>query len=171
MAKTFNLYGLQRYSTINVVYDLQKKQIIETLGCNTDVDMINVSEEYAFSTPTHISINGIPYFPSKYEAANIGTVVYSSIDPPRFNIIIANENFLNERAKVKRNTIGIKELSQYDLNGRKRHISQKKVMGESANEHAQRLIKTGVLQVDSLIAPSIQLTSLKTSILPLVNSS
>ena len=154
--KTNNLYGLKRYSKINIVYDLQKRQVIEATGCNLKTDNIIISDEFAFSTPTHISINGIPFFPSKYDIINEGTIVYSSNKPPRFNIEITDDNFLNQRAIVKQNTIGIKDLNLFDINGRKRHLSQNQVMGESANAHAQRQIDAGVLKINPLIVSKIQ---------------
>jgi hypothetical protein len=154
--RNFTLYGLKEGSKINLIYDAQKKEVTKANGCDLNTDIIEISEEISFSIPTHISINGIPFFPTKYEFINSGEIIYSSINPPKENIFLDDDNFLNLRAKTKLNTIALNDLNIYDINGRKRLPQQNQIMKESAREHAQKLIDKGILKIPEEIASKIQ---------------
>lgn len=152
----FNLFGLKQYSKINLTYDVEKKAVTESTGCDVNKDLIEVSDELSFNLPTYIAVNAIPLYPSKYEIINTGKIIYSSFSAPNFSITIDDDSPFNEWSKVKQNTIGLNDLSLYNVNGRKRHFSQQQVMKESANAHAQKLIDAGILKVPSELAPTIQ---------------
>jgi len=154
--ETFTLYGLKSFSKINVVYDIDKKSISETTGCDLIKDLIEISDELAFTIPTHISVNGTPLFPTKYEIINTGKVIYASFSRPDLRINLDDDNIFHEWSKTKENTITINDLQLYDVTGRKRHLSQNQVMGESANFHAQKLIDAGILKIPKDIQSSLQ---------------
>lgn len=148
------LYGLKQKSDINITYNAGTKTIIKTNGCNVDTDYIDISEEICFSIPSHISINGIPIFPSKYEFINVGEVIYSKSQPPKLDIKLTDSNVFSERAKMKQNTITIDSLKLTDLN-RKRTPSQLQVMKESATNHSLKLIEEGVLIIPDKIKSNV----------------
>lgn len=154
--KNQTLFGLKKNSKINLIYDAQKKEVTKANGCELGVDIIEFSEEISFSIPTHISINGIPLFPTKYEFINDGEVIYSCVNPPHENIMFDDDNFLNVRAKTKQNTITLKDLEIHDVFGRKRSPLQNQIMKESAKEHAQKLIDKGILKIPIEIESKIQ---------------
>ncbi|MES2238942.1 MAG: hypothetical protein V4497_01655 [Bacteroidota bacterium] len=154
--RNFTLYGMKEASKVNLTYNTEKKEITQINGCNLITDTIEISEEKSFSIPTHISINGIPFFPTKYEFINNGDVIYSSTSPPIDKIIIIDNNILSERSKVKQNTITFSDITLNDVNGRKRFPSQNQIMKESAKMHAQKLIDKGTLQIASEIEFKIQ---------------
>lgn len=140
------LFGLKRKSQISISYDIAKREIVSVNGINSNESISFVSEELGFNLPLYISIDGVPYFPSKYEFISEGIIVYSSTQSPaRCQYELTDTNFLNERAKIKQNTICHSDLIEYDVPGRKRSVSQNKIMGESANDHAKRLIDNGIL--------------------------
>lgn len=142
------LFGLKQASKINVIYDTESKTVSKANGIDIDAAKINISEEISFSIPTFIIVNGIPLFPSKYEFINKGKVVYGSKHPPLQTIYIDDKNPLTERLKTKENTITLLDLEENDIN-RKRTPSQNQIMGESAKQHAQKLINNGLLIVPS----------------------
>tara|TARA_R110000868_G_scaffold163179_1_gene395316 strand:+ start:865 stop:1674 length:810 start_codon:yes stop_codon:yes gene_type:complete len=154
--KNFTLYGLKKGSKINLTYDAKTKEVTKVNGFDLQTDIIEIAEEISFSIPNHISINGIPFFPTKYEFINSGEVIYSSITPPTENIFLDDDNFINLRAKTKLNTIALNDLILYDINGRKRIPQQNQIMKESAKEHAQKLIDSGILKIPKEVASKIQ---------------
>jgi len=145
MNKNPTLFGLKRKSFASLSYDIDKREVVSAIGFDLTQVSINISEDYAFTIPIFISVNGIPLFPSKYEIINTGIVIYSSLVPPINNYVLNDNNPLHENSKTKQNTIGIKDLNLYDIAGRKRLINQNAVMGESANSHANKLIDNNIL--------------------------
>lgn len=140
------LFGLKQASKINVIYDAESKTVSKANGIEIGTARIYISEEKSFSIPTYIIVNGTPLFPSKYEFINKGEVVYGSKHPPVQTIYIDDKNPLSERLKTKENTIKLIDLEDNDVN-RKRSPSQNQIMGESAKQHAQKLIDSGLLIV------------------------
>src|SRR5258706_145485 len=100
------LFGLKRASNVALIYDIAKGEVISATGFDLPQVQIIKSEDFAFTIPIYISVNAIPLFPSKYEIINNGTIIYSSLVPPENNYVLNDDNPLNERAKIKRNTIG-----------------------------------------------------------------
>ncbi len=142
------LYGLKKDSKIKIYYNIENKCIDRFEGIEDENPQIVISEHIVFSMPMCITINNIPFFPSKYEFINDGEIIYASQTIPRERIKIIDDNFLNERAKVKQNTITLKELIANNKK-RKRSPSQNKVMGESARNHAEALLKEGKLSIEN----------------------
>lgn len=149
MGKNPTLYGLKRSSKFSIEYDIEKKKIVNVKGNDQHQFPITISDDLAFSQPLFIAVNGIPLFPSKYEIINSGSLVYSSPLPPINDFELIDSNLFNEGVKRKQNTIGINDLILYNISGRKRSIFQNKVMGESANVHAQKLIDQGILKPEN----------------------
>lgn len=141
------LYGLRTSKQIRIKYDVKKKLIEKVEGAEISDDDLECSICEAFNVPACIYINGIPYFPTKYEIFNSKYIYYTSRKPPQFSIRIKRNDFLNERAKVRRRTITLEDLNKYDKK-RPRVPSQNKVMKESAYMHVQRLIDAKALDLE-----------------------
>ena len=142
------LYGLKKNSKIKIYYSLENESVTKLEGVDDEKPIIEISDHIVFSMPMFISINNVPFFPTKYEFLNNGEIIYASKTIPRERIKIIDDNFLNQRAKVKNNTIAIKDLVAYNKK-RKRNPSQFQVMGESAKTHVESLIKQGKLIIES----------------------
>jgi hypothetical protein len=141
-----NLFGLKNDSKVKLYFDVKTSQVIDHEGIDEENPDIQISDEKAFSMPIYITVNHIPFYPSKYEFISEGTIVYASNIVPIERIRIINDNFLFERCKVKQNTITLKDLTTYNAK-RKRLPSQNKVMGESARNHICSLIMKGDLVI------------------------
>lgn len=142
------LYGLKKDSKIKIYYNAEKKTVSRFAGIKDKNPKIQISEHIVFSIPMFIIINDIPFFPSKYEFINEGEVVYASRTIPKERIRVIDDNFLNKRAKVKQNTITLKDLITNNKK-RKRNPSQNQVMGESAKNHANTLLEKGLLVIEN----------------------
>lgn len=146
------LFGLRTVNDIKIKYNVGKMKIENIEGIDVLDDEVECSETKTFNVPSYISINGIPYFPTKYEFFNSEHIYYTSKAPPHVNVRIKNDDLFNERAKIQRYTIDLKKLILYNKK-RQRVPSQKTIMGESANQHAQRLIDQGIL----IISPGVKI--------------
>lgn len=143
------LFGLKTNSSIKIKYNVEKNAVIEIVGLKvSDPDQIEISDLKGFNLPQFISIAGIPYFPSIYKFST-GDVWYHARRPPAFQIHLQGVGMLDERAKIMNARITPEMLSEFDKPSkvRPRRPDQKQVMGESAAEHAQKLIKGGKLIV------------------------
>jgi hypothetical protein len=145
--KPFHLYGLRRSSALSLTFNIESWKVVDAVGCDINKDTIEISEEKAFTIPVYIVVNGAPVFPTKYEMINTGNIIYSSTTPASLDIQFVRNDFLGERAKVKMNTIKLKDLEVFDVRGRKRTPSQNNVMGMSAQEHVNDIEKKGLLKI------------------------
>lgn len=143
------LFGLKKDSKVKLIYSLKEEKVVRYEGIEEDNPTIEISDHMVFSMPMCITVNGIPFFPSKYEILTNGQIIYASKTVPRERIRITDDNFLNERAKVKRNTISFQDLVTNNKIDRMRTPSQNNVMGESASEHVQSLIRDGILVLEN----------------------
>lgn len=143
------LYGLKNDSKVKIYYNAENKSVSKLEGVEDENPEIEISEHIVFSIPMCITINNIPFFPSKYEFINDGEVLYASKTIPKERIKVIDSNFLNERAKVKQNTITLKDLIANNKK-RKRTPSQNQIMGESAKNHAESLLEKGKLKIENI---------------------
>ena len=143
------LFGLKTNCSIRIRYNVEQDAVVETIGLDhTNQYDIEISELKGFNLPQYISVAGIPYYPSKYEFS-VGNIWYHARRPPAFQIKVKGVGMLGERAKIMKARITLEMLNEFDKPTKKRprKPNQKQVMGESAAEHAQRLIKKGTLIV------------------------
>ncbi|MDX1811380.1 MAG: hypothetical protein R3240_05500 [Gammaproteobacteria bacterium] len=101
-----------------------------------------MSDLKGLNLPLFISVAGVPYFPSKYEFST-GDVWYHARRPPKYQVHLQDVDMLGERAKVMNARITPEMLNDYDksIKIRPRRPDQRQVMGESAAEHAHKLIE------------------------------
>jgi hypothetical protein len=144
------LYGLRTAKEVRIGYDATARAVALVVGLDgfgpEDVD---VSESTAFNLPQFLSADGLPYFPSRYEFIE-GLVWYHSRQPPAQRLQLRlPHGALSERAKVVQAKITPAMLDEFDLPARlrPRKPRQFEVMGESARDHAQRLVANGQLVV------------------------
>ena len=144
-------YGLVKQKKIKVVLIIGHKDIVIDSNASTFGDEeIEISESRIFNVPDYVLARGLPLFPSKYEFVD-GKIVYHSVAPPRDSIKLKEPiSFLEERAKIVKARLDIDLLKQYDRTRklRPRRPSQQQVMGESAREHIDKLIRKGLLSPD-----------------------
>lgn len=143
------LFGLKTNSSIRIRYNVEQDAVVETVGLDhANQDDIEISELKGFNLPQHISVAGVPYYPSKYEFST-GDIWYHARRPPAFQIQVKGVGMLDERAKVMNARITPEMLNEFDkpTKIRPRSPNQRQVMGESAAEHAQMLIEKGTLVV------------------------
>jgi hypothetical protein len=140
------LYGLKSDSEIKIKFNLKEYKVSEIQGSSCSIEEAEISESQMFSMPTFISLNGIPYYPTKYEILTDVDVSYSSSSMPNFNISLNyGDNPLRLRARVKRYTITKKGIEQFDVPKRPRKPNQNQVMGCSASDHVKELEAKGIL--------------------------
>jgi hypothetical protein len=131
-----------------VHFDLEAHQIEKVEGADEANDDIEIAEDSILGIPAFIAVADVPLFPSAYELGLSSSVVYHALRPPRERIFVERDEFgLNERAKVQEYTVDLKKLKEFDKK-RPRKPDQRGVMGESAREHAQRLIELGRVRVE-----------------------
>ncbi len=142
------LYGLRTNTAVRIKFDSDSYTVVEIIGVpNISVADAEVSESTAFNIPQFISIEGLPYFPSKYEFSE-GIVWYHARRAPDHQIrLVTPYGALSERAKIVNARITPQMLSDFDKPARlrPRDLRQSQVMGESARAHAQQLIDNGDL--------------------------
>lgn len=78
--KVFNqtLYGLKNNSKVKIKFNLDEKKVTEIQGSDCSMENAEIAESLMFSFPTFIKIDGIPFYPTKYEIISSGDVYYSS---------------------------------------------------------------------------------------------
>ncbi len=143
------LYGLKTDKNLKIIYDVDTGSIDLVGAIKSSKQEIEVSEDKAFNVPAFISLNGLPYFPSKYEFTK-GKLVFHSLAPPKSGIRVLNDlGILGERTKVMQVKVTIDQLEKYDQSKRARSPTQKQTMGMSAREHVEAAIKLGKLSIHS----------------------
>lgn len=144
------LYGLRTAKDVRVGYDASAKAVVEVIGLEgIGPEDIDVAESTAFNLPQFLAADGLLYFPSRYEFSE-GLVWYHARQPPAQRLQLhLPYGLLSERAKIVRAKITPTMLEEFDLPARlrPRRPRQFEVMGESARDHAQRLVATGQLIV------------------------
>jgi len=147
-AQNRTLYGLRTNATVRVHYNPDFGHVEKVEGADQENDDIQIADDTVFGIPAFIAVADVPLFPSAYELGFSGTVIYHALRPPRARIHIETDSLgLNERAKILEYTLDLKKLAEFDRK-RVRTPSQRAVMGESAREHAQRLIDLGRVRID-----------------------
>lgn len=147
-AQNPTLYGLRTNATVRVYYNPDTHQIERVEGADEENDDIEIAEDSVLGIPAFIAVADVPLFPSAYEMGLTGAVVYHALRPPRERIHVERDSMgLNERAKIQQYTVDLRKLTEFDKK-RSRTPNQRQVMGESAREHAQRLIDRGRVRVD-----------------------
>lgn len=147
--KNPTLFGLKTNSSIKLRYNVEQDAVVEIIGLDvTDPDDVEISELKGFNLPQFISVAGVPYYPSKYEFST-GDIWYHARRPPTYQVHLQGVDMLGERAKVMNARITPEMLNDYDKSAkiRPRRPDQRQVMGESAAEHARKLIERGTLVV------------------------
>jgi hypothetical protein len=147
--KNPTLFGLKTNSSIKLRYNVEQDDVVEIIGLNvTDPNDVEISELKCFNLPQFISVAGVPYYPSKYEFST-GDIWYHARRPPAYQIRLEEVGMLGERAKVMAARITPSMLDEFDKPAklRPRRPDQRQVMGESAAEHAKKLIARGTLVV------------------------
>lgn len=149
-ARNRTLYGLRTATEIQLGYDATVGTVVEVVGLgDMSPEDVEVSESTAFNLPQFLAVDGLPYFPSRYEFSE-GLVWYHSRQPPSQRLQLQLPyGPLSERAKIFTAKITPAMLGEYDLPAklRPRIPRQYEVMGESAKSHAQRLVESGQLVV------------------------
>ncbi|MCW9133894.1 hypothetical protein OF830_23975 [Bacillus paramycoides] len=123
----------------NIPFKIKFQLSDNTIHLESEYHSLDVqkSKEMQFNIPRCIFVEGIPFFPSKYEIVRNDTVYYYNSSAPISNVIpIPNEKFLfDEGCKEVEYTINSQDLKKYESSFRKRTPSQIEVMGESAVKH------------------------------------
>ncbi|MEW5552188.1 hypothetical protein ABGT22_19990 [Peribacillus frigoritolerans] len=137
-------FGLRNQSQVTVNYNVEKQSF--TVNGSTSDD-IYASDYKQFNIPICIYVEGIPYYPSKYETVPSGICHYHSMTPPITGIRVGVDTFWNGDRKEYKKNIKLDKLREYNNSKRLRKPSEYTVMGESAKAHAKRCIDRGLLSV------------------------
>lgn len=145
------LFGLRTNTPIKIKYDIKTRKVVEICGIQFPENInVEISDDVVFNIPEFIALEGVQFYPSKYESFNQGHIFYHVTRPPLINIsIVGIDDVFGYRTKFKSTTVTPEALEQLDNSMRRRIPAQLQVMGESAAFHAKRLIDKGNLVVGS----------------------
>lgn len=145
------LFGLRTNTPIKIKYDIKTRKVVEIWGIQFPENInVEISDDVVFNIPEFIALEGVQFYPSKYESFDQGHIFYHATRPPLINIsIVGIDDVFGCRTKFKSTTVTPEALEQLDSSTRKRIPTQLQVMGESAAFHAKKLIDKGNLVVGS----------------------
>jgi len=145
--RSLSLGGLRKRRQIRVSYSPASNTVTRVEGLAISPEDVEISSELGFNLPLYVRVEGLPLFPTSYESIGTGEIIYHAPFPPlpQFHVP-ERSNPLSERAKVMRVTLTIQKLEELGAySSRKRLPTQLAVMGESAQDHAQKLTGAGRL--------------------------
>ncbi|CAM4489271.1 hypothetical protein [Paenibacillus typhae] len=162
-------YNARTISNKYVVYDVDNQKVTDLVGFEeykgTPYDIVGPDGKYAykilnwpivcyphymFNIPKVIQIGTLEFYPSKYEFVRSGVVHYHSRTRTNSGIEFNYDTTWEWDQKEKKHTLSYEELEEFDkVHLRKREPWASTIMGESAKDHADKLIKSSKLTVKS----------------------
>lgn len=147
--RSLSLGGLRKRRELRVAYSPELEVVTRVEGVDVQPRDVIISQERGFNLPLWVKVEDVPLFPTTYESIGKGEVLYHSPEAPLYQISVPNHHALSERTKEMPVTLTAKKLEELgDYRLRKRLPTQASVMGETAQNHAKKLIAAGRLVCD-----------------------
>jgi len=135
-------YGLRNISQIKISYNIETQECIVS---GSDSENVEISQVQILNMPKCIYLDGVPYYPSKYQFST-GFCHYHSDHPPLDSVVEVHTDKWDFVQKKYTKNVKLINLEKYD-NKRPRTPDAYTVMGESAKYHAQKCINLGKISI------------------------
>lgn len=140
---------------VKVRYDATTRKVVDVEGVVDWRDAVELVEHPGVNIPAFVAIHGRPYYPPGYQFINRGPVYYYADAPPRSEIkILRSKHGIDERAKRVVRLVTPEELRKYE--SRMVEVRNRDTMGESAQQHAMRLVRQGRIVLAAEAEPKWQ---------------